>query len=164
MGTPSCIAPEVAIGTRRVDSRADIYGLGCVAYWLLTGAEVFTANTPMGVILAHVQSMPEPPSRRTEIQIPAALDDLIMACLAKNPDDRPATADQLARQLTEAITGSAWGLDDAHEWWSAHHPSQEVPEPEVGSDASIIAPVRTDTFSTVSPPAVLTVARPGPGL
>jgi eukaryotic-like serine/threonine-protein kinase len=106
-----------------VDSRADLYALGCVAYWLLTGETVFTGETPMATLIAHVQSTPVPPSQRTEIYIPPALDDLVLACLAKDPADRPQTADDLDRRLAASIPGSSWRVDDAREWWLRNHPS-----------------------------------------
>ena len=68
-GTPAFIAPEQAMGTD-LDGRADIYAIGCVAYWLLTGQLVFTADTPMGLLLQHAQTPPTPPSARTDLPIP----------------------------------------------------------------------------------------------
>ena len=73
-GTPAFIAPEQALGDADLDGRADIYATGCVAYWLLTGQLVFTADTPMALLLHHAQTPPTPPSARTELPIPAALD------------------------------------------------------------------------------------------
>jgi eukaryotic-like serine/threonine-protein kinase len=122
-GTPAYMAPEMALGQGDVDSRADLYALGCVAYWLLTGETVFTGETPMATLIAHVQSTPVPPSQRTEIYIPPALDDLVLACLAKDPADRPQTADDLDRRLAASIPGSSWRVDDAREWWLRNHPS-----------------------------------------
>jgi serine/threonine protein kinase len=122
-GTPAYMAPEMALGQEDLDSRADLYALGCVAYWLLTGETVFTGETPMATLIAHVQSKPVPPSQRTEIYIPPALDDLVLACLAKDPADRPQTADDLERRLAASIPGSSWRLDDAREWWLRNHPS-----------------------------------------
>ena len=87
-GTPAFMAPEQAIGSE-VDARADIYAIGCVAYWLLTGQLVFTAETPMGLVLQHAQAQPVPPSARGSFVIAGALDDLVLACLAKDPADRP---------------------------------------------------------------------------
>ena len=91
-GTPGYMAPEVVLGEAQVDGRADVYALGCVAYFLLTGALVFDDPNPMSMALKHVQTPPDPPSRRTELPIPADLDRLVMRCLAKKPDDRPSGA------------------------------------------------------------------------
>ena len=118
-GTPAFIAPEQAIGTD-VDGRADIYATGCVAYWLLTGQFVFTAETPMGFLLQHAQTPPTPPSARTDLPIPRALDDLVLSCLAKDPAHRPQSARELSLRLAEVEGASAWTQDRAREWWSTH--------------------------------------------
>jgi serine/threonine-protein kinase len=120
MGTPAYMAPEMALGDD-VDGRADLYALGCVAYYLLTGEQVFTGDTMLKVITQHLQAVPVPPSQRTELPIPPALDRLVLACLAKTPDERPANARQLAQSL-ETIDGTAWTEEEAHRWWSQHHP------------------------------------------
>ncbi|HEV8455211.1 MAG TPA: serine/threonine-protein kinase [Gemmatimonadales bacterium] len=119
-GTPAFIAPEQAMG-KVVDGRADIYATGCVAYWLLTGQFVFTAETPMGLLLQHAQTPPTPPSARTELPIPPALDDLVLSCLAKDPANRPQSARELSLRLAEVEGASAWTQDRAREWWATHH-------------------------------------------
>jgi serine/threonine-protein kinase len=121
MGTPAYMAPEMALDDR-VDGRADLYALGCVAYYLLTGDQVFTGDSVLKVITQHLQATPVPPSERTELPIPAPLEQLVLACLAKKPEDRPQTAQQLARALN-AIEGMTWSEQDAHRWWSQHHPT-----------------------------------------
>ena len=82
-GTPAFMAPEQVRGEADVDARADIYGLGCVAYFLLTGEQVFDEPTPMATAIAHVEKAPAPPSRRSELPVPASLERVIMACLEK---------------------------------------------------------------------------------
>lgn len=129
-GTPAYMAPEMALGQTDIDGRADLYALGCVAYWLLTGETVFTGETPMATLIAHVQSTPLPPSQRTEVHIPAALDNLILACLAKDPAFRPQTAEELERRLAASIPAGGWRLDDAREWWLRHHPGTVKTEVE----------------------------------
>jgi len=121
-GTPAFIAPEQVLGTV-LDGRADIYATGCVAYWLLTGQFVFTAETPMGLLLKHAQTQPTPPSARTELPIPRALDDLVLSCLAKDPADRPQSARELSLRLAEVEGASAWTQDRAREWWETHQPA-----------------------------------------
>ena len=118
-GTPAFIAPEQAMGGS-VDGRADIYAVGCVAYWLLTGQFVFRAETSMGLLLQHAQAAPAPPSSRTDLPIPRALDDLILSCLAKDPADRPQSARDLSRRLGEVEGASAWTQERAREWWATH--------------------------------------------
>ena len=99
-GTPAYMAPEMA-QDRALDGRADIYSLGCVAYYLLTGRLVFEGDTPLQTILKHLQQEPEPPSRVTDRPIPPALDEAILACLAKRPEDRPPSAAELSLRLAQ---------------------------------------------------------------
>src|SRR6267378_502432 len=117
-GTPAFIAPEQAMGTD-LDGRADIYATGCVAYWLLTGQFVFTAETPMGLLMQHAQAPPAPPSARTQQSIPAALDDLVLSCLAKDPARRPQSAKELSLRLAALEGAGAWTQDRAREWWAS---------------------------------------------
>ncbi len=121
-GTPGFIAPEQVLGGLPVDNRADIYGIGCVTYWLLTGQRVFTGDTPMKLLIQHAQAMPEPPSARTELPIPEELDAIVLACLAKNPSDRPQTARELARRLEAVPLTAEWTPKLAREWWDTHQP------------------------------------------
>lgn len=116
-GTPAFMAPEQALGTG-LDGRADIYALGCVAYWLLTGRLVFSAETPMGLLLQHAQTAPEAPSARTDLPIPRALDDLVLSCLAKDPANRPQSARELSRRLAEVKLASEWTQERARDWWT----------------------------------------------
>jgi serine/threonine-protein kinase len=122
-GTPAFIAPEQALGVARLDGRADIYATGCVAYWLLTGQLVFKAETPLELILHHAHTVPDPPSNRTELPIPPALDQLVMACLAKSPAERPQSARELSQRLAEIAGPDAWTEVEAREWWAIHEPS-----------------------------------------
>jgi eukaryotic-like serine/threonine-protein kinase len=124
MGTPAYMAPEMALGDN-VDARADLYALGCVAYYLLTGEQVFTGNTALKVISQHLQAVPVPPSERTELPIPATLEHLVLACLAKKPEERLQNARQLAQSL-DTIDDMTWGDEEAHRWWSQHHPPQAL--------------------------------------
>ena len=120
-GTPAFMAPEQVLGNRLVDGRADLYAVGCLAYWLVTGKLVFTGQTAMEVLMQHTQAVPVPPSARTEIEVPHLLDDIVLACLAKDPGDRPASADTLAEALASIATGSSWTTRRAREWWDLHH-------------------------------------------
>ena len=120
-GTPAYIAPEQALGTE-IDNRSDIYATGCVAYWLLTGQTVFAGETPLAVIMHHVHTPPVPPSVRSELPIPAALETLVLSCLAKNPADRPQSAKELSRRLAALETATAWSEERAREWWTRTAP------------------------------------------
>jgi tRNA A-37 threonylcarbamoyl transferase component Bud32 len=120
-GTPAYMAPEMAMG-EKVDGRADIYAVGCVAYYLLTGWLVFEGTGSFQVIAKHIQEAPVPPSQRTEMLIPAALERVVLACLAKKPEDRPQTAAELDRELAEIET-EPWSQEEAQRWWRQHQPA-----------------------------------------
>ncbi|BCS33667.1 hypothetical protein TBR22_A28940 [Luteitalea sp. TBR-22] len=121
-GTPGYIAPEIAMGDERIDGRADLYTLGCVAYFLLTGTLVFNETSPTAMAVAHVQKSPEPPSARTELPIAADLEAVVMQCLAKKPGDRPTSARALIRLLDACAEADQWCDEDADGWWRTHLP------------------------------------------
>ncbi|NNE42750.1 MAG: serine/threonine protein kinase [Gemmatimonadetes bacterium] len=127
-GTPPFMAPEIITGTGEVDGRADLYALGCVAYWLLTGKFVFEGDTPLAIMVQHAKDEPVAPSTRAEIDVPRELDDLILQCLRKDPAGRPQSADQLSERLAtvEAQTG-AWSRKHAERWWRVHMPEHVPP-------------------------------------
>jgi len=120
-GTPAYMAPEMAMG-ETVDGRADLYALGCVAYYLLTGQLVFEATSGLQLIAKHMQEEPVPPSRRTELDVSPQLEQVVLACLAKRPEDRPQTATGLDRMLAE-IEIEPWSEEEATHWWRMHQPA-----------------------------------------
>ncbi len=122
-GTPAFMAPEQAI-SGIVDGRSDLYSLGCVAFWLLTGEPVFSGHTPIDTIVQHVKSAPAPPSERSEIPVPPALDSIILSCLAKSPDDRPQTAANLARSLETVPLEREWDSERSRAGWDLHLPPE----------------------------------------
>ena len=125
LGTPAYMAPEMALG-EPVDGRADIYALGCVAYYLLTGKLVFEAEKVFQMIANHLQSEPIPPSQRTDRPIPPELEDLILKCLAKDPSHRPKSAADLAQSL-EWIPSDGWSEEQARLWWDARRDAGQAP-------------------------------------
>jgi serine/threonine-protein kinase len=125
-GTPAYMAPEVALGGT-VDGRADIYGLGCVAYFMLTGELVFAESSATAIALAHVQKAPERMSRRTEMPIPQSLEDIVLQCLEKDPDKRPRSAQDLARKLEALKDVPTFCRDMAATWWEVNLPAPGIP-------------------------------------
>jgi len=122
-GTPAFMAPEMVYDSRTVDGRADIYALGCVAYWLLTGQLVFVGESPMATLLKQVNDAPPPPSTRTELPIPADLERVILACLEKDPARRPQTAPALSQLLAQCEASlTPWTPDRMLRWWDRHLP------------------------------------------
>ncbi|HET9950307.1 MAG TPA: serine/threonine-protein kinase [Candidatus Eisenbacteria bacterium] len=122
-GTPAFIAPEQALGRSGLDGRVDLYATGCVAYWLLTGSLVFSGETPLQILLRHVNDPPAPPSSRTELPIPPALERLVLACLAKDPGARPQSARELSDALAAIDGAEVWSEGRARAWWDAHLPA-----------------------------------------
>jgi len=119
-GTPAYMAPEMASGADPVDRRADIYALGCVGYWLLTGQMVFEAESALKMLIQHIQAIPVPPSIRTGRHVPLDLERVIMRCLEKDPTRRPQTADDLLIELDQVRVEPPWDQARARAWWSEH--------------------------------------------
>ncbi len=104
-GTPAYMAPEQAAGDPNIDARADIYSLGAMAYELLTGKVVFADRTAQRMLAAHMGEAPAPITA-FRADLPASLADVIMQCLAKDPNDRPQSASDIARVLETITSGS----------------------------------------------------------
>lgn len=120
-GTPAFMAPEQVRG-EHVDGRTDIYGLGCVAYYLLTGTVVFDKLNAMAMAVAHLTDDPEPPSVRSETPIPQSLERVVMACLEKRPEDRAQSVVELRAMLDNCTDVTPWTTLDANRWWALHRP------------------------------------------
>jgi serine/threonine protein kinase len=149
-GTPAYIAPEMVRGDGAVDHRVDIYTLGCVAYWLLTGQLVFQAPNAIQLMYQHANARPIPPSQRSELEIPPELDSVILACLAKVPQDRPQSAAELSRRLAAAVNGNGWTEDQAHRWWDRHHP--ECAQQPCECEKRMLSKTMEDTWEPVETP------------
>jgi len=147
-GTPAYMAPEIVLGEQNVDPRADVYALGCVAYYLLTGQLVFEAETSIKMMLQHMQAQPVAPSERTELPIPRELDEVILQCLQKDPNHRPQTAQELLRLLNQISIRDPWTEQDAKLWWERHLPEMTgplvpgSPDPDAMTVVSAVGVVR----------------------
>jgi hypothetical protein len=119
-GTPLYIAPETMTEPESVDARADLYALGAVGYWLLTGTHVFGGNSILEVCAHHLHTVPDPPSTRLDAPVPADLEAVILACLAKRREDRPASAHVLRERLLGCAAAGAWTNARAAAWWALH--------------------------------------------
>jgi serine/threonine-protein kinase len=131
-GTPAFMAPEQVLGDRPIDGRTDLYAAGCVAYWLLTGTLVFQGRSAVETMMMHVQAEPVPPSRRSELAIPDALERAVLACLEKDPGRRPASADALDALLGAVSLDAPWTASRARAWWRLHCPERLRARPGVG--------------------------------
>ena len=119
-GTPAYMPPERVLGGT-ADERSDLYSLGCVAYWMLTGRTVFTGD-PMAVMIHHARTAPAPPSTLVAHALPAGLEEIVLACLDKAPEKRPASAVELWRRLGDVTLTTAWSPEQAERWWREHLP------------------------------------------
>jgi serine/threonine-protein kinase len=131
------MAPEMVRFNAPVDQRADIYALGCVAYWLLTSERVFEAENRADMLVMHAHQRPVPPSKRAGIAIPPRLEELILQCLDKNPNKRPQTARELGDRLRELGLDKEWTRDRREQWWQEN---ERAPSSELGKDDDAVSP------------------------
>ena len=117
-GTPSYLSPEAIKSGDLVDGRSDIYALGCVGYFLLTGHPVFDGSSIVEICAHHLHTPPQPPSRRSPA-VPADLDAVILECLAKSPEERFIDAGALREALGQSSAEATWSRIDALAWWAA---------------------------------------------
>jgi serine/threonine protein kinase len=121
-GTPAFMAPEIVLGVADTDHRVDLYALGCVAYWLVTGKLVFEGKSVVETMFHHAHTPARRPSTRTELPIPATLEDVVMECLEKDPVRRPAGAEAVSNRLDAVALESEWTAERAERWWAMHRP------------------------------------------
>lgn len=139
-GSPLYIAPEQVIHVQTPDRRADIYSLGAVAFYLLTGQPPFAGESPMEVMIAHTRD-PVPPPSRYQPDVPPDLEQVLLRCLAKNPDERYQTTPDLADALASCAAAACWSPRHAAEWWRAHPDAMERAEP--GEPSAALAQSRS---------------------
>lgn len=121
-GTPLYLAPEAILSPREVDVRSDLYALGALGYFMLTGTHVFDGDSVVSVCGQHLHEPPEPPGDRLGRPVPQDLAEVVLACLAKNPKDRPQTARSLRERLMACACPVPWGAAQADAWWKSNEP------------------------------------------
>jgi serine/threonine-protein kinase len=138
-GTPLYMAPEAITAPDRIDARADLYAVGAVGYFLLTGQDVFTGRTVVEVLGHHLHTSPVPLSERLGAPVPGDLEALILACLEKDPDRRPADARALRKALLACRDAHSWSEEDARRWFESHAAGLRARQPRaaVGSAVTI---------------------------
>jgi serine/threonine protein kinase len=164
VGTPGYIAPEAAFGEPIIDARADLYALGCVAWWLLTATEVFPRDDENAALLAHARD-PAPPLRpRVKGWLPEDLELIVHSLLSKRPQERPDDARALARELRAVAIPKAqiWNEESAQAWWREHRPVPSTgapPVPAAEAGTRVIVPQReaAPTKAPTSGPEAATV-------
>lgn len=131
-GTPAYMPPERVTGGPGGET-SDLYSLGCVAFWMLTGKPVFSGD-PMAMLVHHVRTPPARPSDALGALVPEAVERVVLDCLAKEPSRRPASALELDRRLAEIERADPWTQEEAQRWWREHLPQLSAPAP--GGDRS----------------------------
>jgi len=141
VGTPHFMSPEAVERPESVDSRSDLYSLGAVGYWLLTGKTLFDDDTVEDLLVCQVKTLPPNPVERLGKPVSPDLADLLMRCLAKQPDQRPPSAEALDQALAGCASAGAWTPLDADQWWRANMVTVEaLPAATMAEKTLVIAP------------------------
>jgi serine/threonine-protein kinase len=146
MGTPLYLSPEAIRDATSVDARSDLYALGAVGYFLLTGTSLFQANTVVEICSHHLHSEPVPPAERLGRALPNDLQRLLLRCLKKDPAERPQSANELAAAL-RSLSVPEWTQERAREWWMGTDPAARARARKESSTRSAVAPHATATIA-----------------
>jgi serine/threonine protein kinase len=154
-GTPLYMSPEAIQTPDLVDACSDIYAVGAIGYFLITGQPVFTATSLVDLCQQHVTALPDAPSQRLGKPVSPELEAALLACLEKTRAKRPQTARDLANLLGRAVTAGSWTQSDAEAWWGRHERAQATgstagsaagaPPPSGSAPASAPAANRTSS-------------------
>jgi len=148
-GTPLYMAPEAIQAPNTVDARSDLYAVGAVGYFLLTGKPVFDSSSLVELCQQHVEAVPMAPSQRLGKPVSSELEHAILVCLEKSRTKRPSTARDLAHLLARSPAAGTWSLEDADAWWGRH-------ERGVGSVIGAAAPETTSRSTAVAERTIIT--------
>jgi serine/threonine protein kinase len=141
VGTPHFMSPEAVDKPESVGTRSDLYSLGAVGYWLLTGKTLFDRDTVEDLLACQVAKTPPHPGERLGKSVSSDLADLIMRCLAKQPEQRPPSAEHLDQALAGCASAECWTLQDAEQWWRANMAAVEaLPAATMAEKTLVIAP------------------------
>ena len=138
-GSPLYMAPEQIMRTHAADRRTDIYAMGAIAYFLLTGRPPFLGNDSMAVMVAHARDPVVPPSRLRD-DVPGDLEMVVLRCLEKKPEDRYQDAESLALSLSACADGGSWSAVQAEAWWREHESGALVRAVESASSDQVTGP------------------------
>ncbi len=128
LGTPLFMAPELIQAPDQASPQSDLYALGAVGYYLVTGYHVFEGGSAVEICAAHLQEPPVPPSQRVGHGVPADLEAILLACLAKLPGERPRDAKNMEERLASCADAEGWRAKDAREWWEQHRDQLPIDE------------------------------------
>lgn len=136
IGTPNFIAPEAIQNPAAADARSDLYSVGVLGYYLLTGHHIFEGATIAEVCRRHLTDLPPPPAARLGRPIDAGLENVVMRCLAKNPAERQQSVVALAAQIGQCAAAARWTVEDGAAWWAAHRQRATPTAPAADGDVS----------------------------
>jgi serine/threonine-protein kinase len=137
-GTPLYLSPEAIRAPDLVDARSDLYSLGAVGYFLLTGTPVFPGRNAVEVCGHHLHTPPVPPAERLGTAVPAKLSALLLDCLRKDAVERPASARELIARLLVCDDVPAWTEEEARLWWRRHPPAEVRSSRSASSGSSVM--------------------------
>jgi serine/threonine-protein kinase len=137
LGTPLYMAPECIRGKALRDGRSDLYALGAVGYFLITGEHVFEGESVLEICGQHLERKPEPPSARLGAPVPADLEAILLDCLAKRPEERPKSALELEQRLRACESYGGWTSTDAERWWRDYGPELEPQETSLADTIAV---------------------------
>jgi eukaryotic-like serine/threonine-protein kinase len=147
-GTPLYMPPEAIQTPNSVDARSDLYAVGAVGYFLLTGTPVFDATSIVELYQQHVSAVPDLPSQRLGKPVSSELEHAILSCLEKSRTKRPHTARELAQLLARCPTAGLWSVDEAEEWWSKHERGAGTPATLKSAETAAASRVYEQTIIT----------------
>jgi eukaryotic-like serine/threonine-protein kinase len=139
-GTPLFLSPEALTDPASVDARTDLYAVGGVAYFLLSGKHVFEGASVVEVLAHHLHTAPVPPSQRLGRELPADLEAVVLACLEKRPAARPQSAAELERRFAACACAGSWTEEEARSWWAAWTAAEAArpsPGPHSSTDSGV---------------------------
>lgn len=155
VGTPRYMSPESITTPDRVDGRSDLYAVGCVGHYLLTGEPVFGTLSQVEQFSAHLRSTPPPVSQVVDHPVSPDLENLILRCLCKDPLDRPQTADELRKQLVACRLADQWTETDMRLWWEANRPSRSIEKASNTLSMTDVLALEVDLQSRVDEPTMM---------
>ena len=148
-GTPLYMSPEAVNEPDKVDNRSDLYAVGAIGYYLLTGSPVFEGRSAVEICMHQANTTPQRPSKRLGTTVSQDLEDLLLGCLAKNPEDRPSSAAILTRELDACREAFAWTRADARTWWDRNSsPVAKVSPPESAASEDVGETIVQDDRAT----------------
>jgi serine/threonine-protein kinase len=143
-GTPLYLSPESITAPDKVDGRSDLYAVGGVVFWLLTGTHVFEGSTIVEVCSHHLHTKPESASSRLGQPVPADLEAVISQCLQKDPSKRYENAEALAHALDACECVDEWSDDQSAAWWKEHRAEADEARPKLSRTSRVHEPVAVD--------------------